>query len=116
MNMITALAALLIGVLVGGTVVGLAEALGFAGWLAGVLFSLLVFAFIYVSDKLLGFELRHITRLIARMGKIESREVDAELRDNENRRDYYGFFIGTVLGVVASVIWSPSVMFDALPF
>ena len=116
MDIVTAVLAFLLGVVVGAIVVGLAEALGIAGWLAGLLFALLVLAFVYVSDRMLGFELKYIVRLIAKMGNLDSTEIDAEMREHKSNRDYYAFFVGTLVGITTSLIWTPSSVFDALPF
>lgn len=118
LDFITTVAMFLIGVIIGTMVVGLAGAFGVAGWVAGLVLGLLIFIFIYLHDKLQAFETKHVVRLIARLVKIDIKAIEAEQRaeDQGPRKEYYGFFVGAIIGTLASIVWTPSAIFDLLPF
>jgi hypothetical protein len=116
-DIISALATFLIGVIVGTIVVALAEFLGVAGWIAGLFFALCFLGVIYVSNKTLGLEMRVLDWLIGKITGANPRDMEAEriTEDREERADYLGFLAGSILGILASLIWSPSLVFDLLP-
>ena len=61
--------------------------------------------------------MKHIVRLIARMSKQDISEIEAAQREDDktDSRSYYGFAVGTVLGIAISLIWSPERVFELLP-
>ena len=118
LDYISMLAMFLIGVIVGGIVIVVANFLGVAGWIAGPVFAALVLAFIYVNDRLMGFGMRHLVGFLAKIEDTELSDVDKkQVEGNFSRRlDYYGFLLGAVIGMVISLSLAPSIVFDLLPF
>ena len=113
-----AIAMALVGLIVSSSVVGIAQFFGFSGWIAGPVFCALVFAFIYVNDRLMGFGMRHLVGFLAKIEDTELSDVDKkQVEGNFSRRlDYYGFLLGAVIGMVISLSLAPSIVFDLLPF
>ena len=108
----------LVGLIVSAIVVCIAQFLGLSGWIAGPIFCVLVFAFIYVNDRVMGFGMRHVISFFAKLEDTELSEVDKkQIEGNFTRRlDYYGFLVGAVLGMLVSLLLAPSIVFDLLPF
>ena len=113
-----AIAMALVGLIVSSAVVGIAQFLGFSGWIAGPILCVLVFAFIYLNDRLMGFGMRHVVSFLAKIEDTELSEIDKkQVEGNFSRRlDYYGFLVGAVLGMLISLSLAPSIIFDLLPF
>lgn len=109
---------LLIGMIVGAIMVYTAKFLGFSGWIVGPIFCALVLAFIYLSDRLVGFGMRHLISFLANLGDMKLSSSDKnEIEENFSKRiDYYGFLVGSVVGTLVSLLLSPAIVFDWLPF
>jgi len=109
---------LLIGMIVGAIVVFSAQFLGFSGWIVGPIFCGLVLAFIYLNDRLMGFGMRHVVSFLAKLEDTKLSSGDEnEIEESFSKRiDYYGFLVGAVVGTLASLLLSPSIVLDWLPF
>lgn len=109
---------LLIGMIVGAIMVYTAQFLGFSGWIVGPIFCGLVLAFIYLNDRLIGFGMRHVISFLARLEDTKLSDSDKnEIEENFSKRmNYYGFLVGSVVGTLASLLLSPSIVLDWLPF
>jgi membrane protein implicated in regulation of membrane protease activity len=118
LNTIGILAMFVIGLIVGTLVIGLANLLGIAGWIVGFIFAILTLAVIFVNDKLLDFEMKHIMRLIGRIGRLDTKEMEVGegSQKQRHRMDYYGFLAGSIVGMGASLLWTPSFILDIIPF
>lgn len=112
-DIIIALLMTLIGVCIGVAVTGLANIFGIAGWIVGLVVALLVLAFIYLDDKLMGFQMKHSLRLFGRLWKVET---DGVAENYTKRYEYYAFLLGAVIGIAASLIWSPSFVVGLLRY
>ena len=62
-----AIAMALVGLIVSSAVVGIAQFLGFSGWIAGPILCVLVFAFIYLNDRLIRVGLIHVAILLEKI-------------------------------------------------
>lgn len=115
---LAAIAMSLAGLIVSAIVVGIAQFLGLSGWIAGPVFCVLVLAFIYVNDRFTGFGMRHVVSFFVKLEHTGLSKVDEEqIEGNFTRRlDYFGFFVGAVIGTLASLFFAPSFVFDFLPF
>jgi len=109
-DVFTAVAMFLIGAIVGAAVTWIADFAGVAGWIAGLVFAVLVFALICVNDRLMGFEMKSVVRLVASLGSLYTTKAEADEVERTFTRssDYYAFLAGAILGIAASLLWSPS--------
>jgi len=109
-DVFTAVAMFLIGAIVGAAVTWIADFAGVAGWIAGLVFAVLVFALICVNDRLMGFEMKSVVRLVASLGSLYTTKAEADEVERTFARssDYYAFLAGAILGIAASLLWSPS--------
>ena len=115
MDLVTAVLSLIFGLIIGAMAVGIAEGLGFAGWLAGVLLVLLALGFLFLGDLIRRFEWRIVYRIFPKLGGGDDAKRQEKLDRQGDRRDYTAFAIGAILGSLISVIWSPSIVFALLP-
>lgn len=108
----------LMGTIVGTIVVLVAEFFSVSGWIAGPVFAAFVLIFIYANDRLMGFVMKHVINLIAKLGKTDITDPDKKQIEKSFTlsSDYFGFLAGTVIGVLASLFGVPSRLFDWLPF
>ncbi|MHA3980516.1 hypothetical protein ACW9UR_22845 [Halovulum sp. GXIMD14794] len=105
---------LLLGVIAGSAAVGLANFLGFPGWIAGLALILLALGYFYLSDKVRDAGMNPIMRVLTRYGAAEE-ERDIEEERRGRRFEYLSFLVGVVVGIAASLVWSPGAVIDLLP-
>lgn len=117
LDIFTILVMALIGVIVGGAVVGIAELLGIAGWIAGLCFAGLVFALIYVSDRLREVEMTWTSHLLAGIFARDQdlAEIDDAREARSRRMDYFGFLAGAIVGILGSLVLTPMGLLELLP-
>jgi hypothetical protein len=114
----TALAMFLIGIIVSAIVIHGAQILGISAWIVGPVFCGLLLAFIYANDLLMGFGMRHLTSLLAKLEDTDLSDTEKkEIQGNHTKRiDYLGFLAGSVVGTLASLLLKPSIVLDWIPF
>ena len=111
---LVALAMFFAGLFVGVMAIGVASLVGIAGWIVGLGFTVLALVIIFLDQKLMTFGMKYISRLVAWFGRIYKNEILAEEAKEKRvpRKDYYAFAAGALLGIIASLIWSPNAIGD----
>ena len=115
---LVALAMFFAGLFVGVLATGIASLFGFPGWIVGLGFAVLALVIIFLDQKLMKFGMKYVVRLIAQIGKLDKNEILAEEANEKHvpRKDYYAFASGALIGIIASLIWSPNAIGDLLLF
>jgi hypothetical protein len=107
-----------VGLFAGALVISLANLIGIAGWVFGLGFAVVLLAIVYLDQKLMNFEMKYVIRLIAQVAKVDMDQIkDEEAKEKQvPRTDYFAFAAGVIVGLSASLIWSPTTITGLLPF
>ena len=118
LNFFSAFVMGVVGAIVGAVVVAGSQLLGISGWVTGPVFCLLVLAFIYLNDRVLGFGMRHLIGYLAKLEDTALSNPDKDEIEKSFSRsvDCYAFLAGAVLGILVSLLIAPSLIFNLLPF